>query len=166
MIKKIIAAVLGVWLCFILQSTVFSGIKLGNTVPNLLIILTACFGFMEGEIFGLLVGFSCGALMDVFFSSFNGFYALIFMYLGYLNGKFRNIFYPEDIKLPLGLIICSDVAYGLSCYVFLFLLRGRFDFGFYAGHVIVPEVIATVILSLLAYPIILKVHKAVQPQLH
>ncbi|MBQ8946895.1 MAG: rod shape-determining protein MreD [Lachnospiraceae bacterium] len=166
MIKKIIAAVLGVWLCFILQSTVLSNMNIGNTVPNLLIILTACFGFMEGEMFGLLVGFFCGALMDIFFSTFNGFYALIFMYLGYLNGKFCNIFFPEDIKLPLGLIISTDLLYGLSCYVFLFLLRGRFDFAFYFSHIIFPEVIATVIITLFVYPLILKIHKSIQPQLH
>ncbi|MCR4596662.1 MAG: rod shape-determining protein MreD [Lachnospiraceae bacterium] len=159
--KKVIIAVLMVWLTFILQSSVFSRINIGGIVPNLMIILTACFGFMEGELAGLLVGFGCGMLTDVFFGSFNGFYALIYMYLGYMNGKFCNIFYPEDVKLPLALIISTDLLYGLSCYVFLFLLRGRFEMGFYFGHIIVPEVIVTMIMTLVMYPVILFIHNKV-----
>jgi len=159
--KKVIVAVLMVWIVFILQSSVFSRINIGGIVPNLMIILTACFGFMEGELAGLLVGFGCGMLMDVFFGSFNGFYALIYMYLGYMNGKFCNVFYPEDVKLPLALIISTDLLYGISCYVFLFLLRGRFDMGFYVGHVIAPEIIVTMIMTLLVYPVILFIHNKV-----
>lgn len=159
--KKVIIAVLMVWVTFILQSSVFSRINIGGIVPNLMIILTACFGFMEGELAGLLVGFGCGMLMDVFFGSFNGFYALIYMYLGYMNGKFCNVFYPEDVKLPLALIISTDLLYGLSCYVFLFLLRGRFEMGFYFGHIIIPEVIVTMIMTLIMYPAILFIHNRV-----
>ncbi|MCR5510278.1 MAG: rod shape-determining protein MreD [Lachnospiraceae bacterium] len=157
--KKVIIAVLSVWLMFILQSSVFSRINIGGIVPNMLIIITACFGFMEGDLAGLLVGFFCGMLMDVFYGSFKGFYAMIYMYLGYLNGKFCNIFYPEDVKLPLALIVSTDLLYGLSCYVFLFLLRGRFEIGFYFGHIILPEIIMTIIMTLLVYPVILFVHK-------
>ncbi|MBO4901069.1 MAG: rod shape-determining protein MreD [Lachnospiraceae bacterium] len=157
--KKVIIAAASVWLMFILQSSVFSRINIGGIVPNMLIIITACFGFMEGDLAGLLVGFFCGMLMDVFYGSFKGFYALIYMYLGYLNGKFCNVFYPEDVKLPLALIISTDLLYGLSCYVFLFLLRGRFEIGFYFGHIILPEIIMTIIMTLLVYPIILFIHK-------
>ncbi|MBQ9333866.1 MAG: rod shape-determining protein MreD [Lachnospiraceae bacterium] len=159
--KRVVMAILMVWITFLLQSSVFSRINIGGIVPNLMVILTACFGFMEGELAGLLVGFGCGMLTDVFFGSFNGFYALIYMYLGYMNGKFCNIFYPEDVKLPLALIITTDLLYGLSCYVFLFLLRGRFNMGFYFGHVIVPEVIMTMIMTLIMYPVILLIHNKV-----
>lgn len=159
--KKVIVAVLMVWVTFLLQSSVFSRINIGGIVPNLMVVLTACFGFMEGELAGLLVGFGCGMLMDVFYGSFNGFYALIYMYLGYMNGKFCNVFYPEDVKLPLALIISTDLLYGLSCYVFLFLLRGRFNMGFYFGHIIMPEIIVTMIMTLVMYPVILFIHNKV-----
>ena len=91
-------------------------------------ILTASFGFMRGEKEGLIIGFFCGLLSDVFFWKLFGVYALILMYIGYLNGKFSRIFYPEDIKLPMALIVVSDLSYGIVCYVLMFLLRGRFSF--------------------------------------
>ena len=87
---------------------VFQGLDFGGIVPNLMIVLTASFGFMRGEKTGLLIGFFCGLLVDIFFASVIGFYALLYMYIGYMNGKFAQIFYPQDIKLPVALILCSD----------------------------------------------------------
>lgn len=93
-----------IWICFLLQSTVFQGIAFNGIVPNLLIVLTASFGFMRGEKEGLLIGFFCGLLCDIYFGDVIGFYSLVMMYIGFLNGKFSSGFYPEDIKLPLALI--------------------------------------------------------------
>lgn len=159
MIKKILAGIISVLLVFILQSSVFSALNIGGIVPNLLIILTASWGFMEGERTGLIVGFACGLLMDIFSGPFIGLYAMIFMYIGYANGKLCNLFYPDDIKLPLVLITTSDLAYGISCYIFLYLLRGRLEFGYYLVHIIFPEVIATLLLTFVQYPLTLTVHK-------
>lgn len=154
MVRKIIIAILIIF-CFCLQSTVFQGIAFNGIVPNLLIVLTAALGFMRGEKEGLIVGFFCGLLCDVFFGDVLGFHALVMMYIGYLNGKFSGVFYPEDIKLPLALIIISDISYSMVCYVCLFLLRGRLDFPYYFLHVILPEVVYTTVVTLLLYPLVL-----------
>ena len=130
MLRKISVAVL-ILICFLLQSTVFRSLAFAGIVPNLLIILTSAFGFMRGENEGLIIGFFCGLLCDIFFGDVLGFYALIMMYIGFLNGKFNRVFYPEDIKLPLMLIIISDISYSMICYVLLFLLQGKFNFVFY-----------------------------------
>lgn len=153
--KRGILTTLLIIICFLLQSTVFRYLAFGGIVPNLLIVLTASFGFMRGEKTGLLIGFFCGLLMDIFFGSLIGFYALLYMYIGYMNGKFSTIFYPQDIKLPIVLILGSDLAYGLICYVILFLLRGRFDFRYYAVHIILPEIVYTIAVTLFLYPLIL-----------
>ena len=103
--KRLFVSVLLIISCFLLQTTVFQWLDFGGIVPNLLIILTASFGFMRGERTGLLFGFFCGLLIDIFFASVLGLNAMIYMYIGYANGKFHSIFYPEDIKLPLFLIL-------------------------------------------------------------
>lgn len=153
--KRIITVFLLIWFCFLMQSTVFQWIAFNDIVPNLLIVLTAAFGFMRGEKEGLIIGFFCGLICDVFFGDIIGFYALIMMYIGYLNGKFSGGFYPEDIKLPLALIVVSDLTYCIICYICLFLLRGRLDFPYYFLNVILPEAIYTTIVTLLLYPLIL-----------
>ena len=87
---------------------------------------------------------------------------MIYMYIGYLNGKFNRIFYPEDIKLPLALILCSDLAYGLLCYLLFFLMRGKFHFGYYLLHIILPEAVYTIVVTLLLYPLILWINKRLE----
>ncbi len=156
--RKIVIACM-VLICFVLQSTLMSWISLGNVAPNLLIIITAAYGFMRGKKSGLLVGFFCGLLTDIFFGEVIGFYALIYMYIGYGNGFFNRIFFKDDIKLPLFLIVLSDLFYGITVYILLFLLRGRFEFVYYTMNVILPEVIYTIVLTFIVYPINLKINR-------
>ena len=149
-------------LCFLLQTTFFQGLDFGGIVPNLMIVLTASFGFMRGEKTGLLYGFVCGLLVGIFFANVLGLNAMIYMYIGYANGKFNRIFFPEEIKLPLALILVSDLAYGFSYYVILFLLRSRFHLGFYFLHIILPEMVYTILITLLLYPLILWLNKRLE----
>lgn len=148
-----------VMFCFVLQVTLMQWISLGRVAPNLLIIITSAYGFMRGKKNGLLVGFFCGLLTDIFFGQVIGFYAIIYMYIGYANGMFHRVFFPEDIKLPLFLITVSDLAYGFAVYVLLYLLRGRFELPFYFLHVIVPETVYTIVLTVLFYPMNLKINQ-------
>ena len=161
MARKIILILL-IPFFYILQSTVFPNLFSIGYVPNLLIILTSSYGFMRGEKEGLLIGFFCGLLCDIFDGDVLGFYSLVIMYIGYINGKFSRIFYPEDIKLPIALIIVSDISYGVICYILLFLLRGRFDFSYYLKSVILPEAIYTIVITIFIYPIILKINQLLE----
>ena len=160
--KRLFVSVLLIISCFLLQTTVFQWLDFGGIVPNLLIILTASFGFMRGERTGLLFGFFCGLLIDIFFASVLGLNAMIYMYIGYANGKFHSIFYPEDSKLPLFLILISDLAYGFIYYTILFLMRGRFQIGYYFLHIILPEMVYTILITLLLYPLILWINKKLE----
>ena len=161
MLRKLIVA-LFIIICFVLQRSVFDSLSFAGIIPNLMIILTSSFGFMRGEKEGLVIGFFSGLLNDIFFGSFLGFYALLLMYIGYINGKFSRIFYPEDIKLPLALIVISDLSYGIICYVLTFMLRSRFQFTYYLIHIILPEALYTIVVTLILYPVILRVNERLE----
>ena len=145
--------------CFILQSTVFPAISMGGVVPNIFIIIASTYGFMRDETEGLLAGFFCGILCDVFYGNILGFYALLYMMIGFINGKFSRIFYPEDIKLPMALITLSELSFSTVCYILLFLLNGRFNVLWYFMHLILPELIYTILVTLVLYPVILFVNQ-------
>ena len=145
--------------CFILQCTLFKRLSFGGISSNLLLITTTSLGFMRGEKQGLLAGFVSGLFVDIFFGDVIGLYAMLYMYIGYLNGKFSRIFYPEDIKLPLALITLSDLSYGMVCYIVLFLLRGRLNFPYFFFHIILPETVYTIVMSIILYPILLTIYK-------
>ncbi|MBP5281778.1 MAG: rod shape-determining protein MreD [Lachnospiraceae bacterium] len=150
---------LSILVSFLLQTAVFPAVLPLHVFPNLLIIVTAANGFMKDENVGIIVGFFCGLIYEIFFGEIIGFYALLYMYIGFLNGKFSKVFYPEDIKLPLALITVSDLTLSLVSYVFLFLVWGKVDFPYYFIHVILPELIVTMIATLIFYPVILKMNE-------
>jgi len=160
--RRNIVFTLMVIVCFILQSTLFKSLSFGGISPNLLIIVTSAFGFMRGKKAGLSIGFFCGLLQDIFFGQAIGFYALIYMYIGFTNGIFNRFFYQEDIRMPLALISISDLAYSMICYVLLFLLNAKFNFGYYFKHIIMPEVVYTILITIIIYPVILLIHKSLE----
>lgn len=160
--RRFLVSTLLIIICFVLQTTVFKELAFGGIVPNLLIVLVSSFGFMRGEKTGLIIGFFCGFLADIFFGEVLGFNAMVYMYIGYLNGKFSPIFYPEDIKLPVALILGSDLIFGFVNYVIMFLMRGRFDIKYYFMNIILPEMVYTILITLLLYPLILFINKKLE----
>ncbi|MBC5660212.1 rod shape-determining protein MreD [Anaerosacchariphilus sp. NSJ-68] len=156
--RKAVMAVL-IIITFLLQCTVFQTLALGGISPNLLVILTSSMGFMRGEKEGMAVGFFSGLLTDVFFGKLFGFYTLLYLFLGYGSGLFHMMFYDDDIKLPMTWIALSELVYGLSVYFFMFLMRSRFDFAYYFLHIILPELIYTVVLTLLLYRLIQRLNR-------
>ena len=161
MLRKVIVFFI-ILIGYLLQCTVFQRFSLGGIVPNILMIMTSAFGVRRGKKEGMLIGFGAGILIDIFYGDILGFYALIYMVIGYLNGFFRALFYPEDIKLPLILISGSELLYCFSAYVFLFLLRSKFNFPFYFVHVILPEIVYTILVTLVFYKAILWVNEKLE----
>ncbi|MCI5621447.1 MAG: rod shape-determining protein MreD [Lachnospiraceae bacterium] len=159
--RKILVTII-IIVCFLLQSTVFQTLSFASISPNLLIIVIASFGFMRGSKEGMVIGFFCGLLVDIFFAEYLGFYTLLHMYIGWANGFFKKHFFPDDIALPMVLISCSDLIYNLAIYFFRFLFRSRFSFGYYLIHIMIPEIVYTLLISIVVYFVILKINQRLE----
>ena len=129
--RRKISVILIVVICFLMQSTLFSALSFASISPNLLIVVVSSFGFMRGRKEGMWIGLFCGVLMDIFFGEIPGFYTLLYLLIGYVNGMFRKVFYPDDIKLPMILILGSDFVLNLAIYLLRFLPRKKIHFGYY-----------------------------------
>lgn len=162
--KRKITIALIIAVSFLLQSTVFKALSIGSISPNLLIIVTSSFGFMKGKKEGLWVGFFCGLLEDIFYGRLLGMHAMIYMYIGYTNGYFNHIFYGDDIKLPISLISLSELAYGLGTYAIMFMMRSRFAFPYYLMKIILPELVYTIIMTLVFYRLIYNINRRLEGQ--
>lgn len=160
--RRKIVLVVTIIVCFLLQCTIFKKFSIASISPNLLIVVTASFGFMRGKKEGLFIGFFSGLLMDIMFGSVFGFYALIYMLIGYVNGFFKRIFFPDEVKLPIALIAVSDFFCNLIIYFVLFWFRGRFQFGYYLMHTILPELVYTMIVAIVLYFILLKINQKLE----
>lgn len=157
--RRFIIQLLIILICFLLQTSLFRYLDLADIVPNLLLIPTMSFGMMRGRKEGMLVGFFSGLLLDLFYGAMIGPYALLYMYLGYINGFFHRVYYMEDILLPMLMAGANDLVYNIIVYIFAYLLRNRLDIGFYLIHVILPEMVYTMIMTLFIYKPLVRINR-------
>lgn len=163
-IRRIVVTAVVVLLAYILQCTVFPAVEIAGIKPNLMLIVTASFGFMRGPREGMFVGFVSGLLIDIQYGNMIGFYALIYLVAGYINGLFEQIYFDEEIKLPLFLIAGSDFVYGIAVYFLTFLLKSDFNFLYYMNRIIVPETIYTIAVTLVVYPLLLFINHKLEAE--
>ena len=138
-------------LAFTIQSGVFPLLPFLASTPNLLLILTFSFGFIYGKKAGMWYGLLAGILLDLFYSGPFGFYTLLYINIGYVNGICTKYYYEDYITLPLILSLLNELAYNFYIYVFSFLIRNRLDFFYYFWEIILPETIFTVVATLFLY---------------
>ena len=160
-IRRILTNFILIIISFIMQTTVFRVLDFGDIAPNLLMILTSATAFIKGDREGLLCGFFCGLLVDVFFGTYIGFFALIYMYIGFIVGKFHEIFFSQNLAIPIMFITISDFLFGFVCYILMFLFRTKFNLGYYMINVIIPEMVYTAIISIFYYPLILRINNVI-----
>ena len=149
--KRVLFYLVLLSLAFLLQNNFFAAVKWIDITPNLLLIVVFCFGFIRGRTEGLLIGFFAGLLSDFFFGTNIGFYAFIYMVIGYVNGSLGSIFYTEVLNMPILLCVANDLVFSLYVFVFSFLLKGATNIPYYLTRVVLPEMVYTVLITLLVY---------------
>ncbi len=154
MIKRKIASLFVIILAFLLQTTVFKGLELAGVVPQLMLVATVSYAYLRGRTSGLLIGFLCGLMLDMYGGTVIGLYAFIFMTIGFAVGFCQKFYFTNNLVLPAILIVSGDFVYGIYYYITEFLMRGKLYIGFYMLHVVLPEVIYTGIVGILAYRLI------------
>lgn len=140
--------------CFILQTSILPMILSSDITPNLMIIVTASYGFMFGDRKGMCIGLVCGLLSDIYFGPLIGFEAGVYAVIGYFSGKFQKILYVEDLAFPLSLIAVCDFVYGFLTFVFLFAMRNRLFMRAFLMQRMLPEMVYTLLAALPLYPLL------------
>ena len=140
---------------FTLQTSVFHFFSLANITPNFMLITVMAAGMMRGRKAGIAVGFFSGLLLDIFFGEFLGVYAFIYMMFGFINGFFNHMFYAEEAVFPLAMVAANDLVYGVVIYFFFYMMRSKWNFFLYFKSVILPELVYTLLASLVFYFILL-----------
>ena len=164
--RRTLVAVLEISLCFLLQTILFPNLAIGGIVPNILLILTVSTAYMQGRMKGLYMGLVCGLLTDILCGSLLGLYGIVYMVIGYLNGAAYKIYYRDDYVMPVLLIGVSNFVSGFSVYVFEFLLRGKLHVGYYMRRIIIPEMLYTVLVSIVLYKLLNMIHNKLERWVH
>lgn len=157
--KRVIINLALIIIAFTIQNSIFPLIPFLSASPNLLLILTFSFGFMNGKRAGMLYGVLAGLLLDLFYSGPFGFYTLFYIYAGYINGICTKYYYEDYITLPLVLSVINELAYNMYIYIFRFLIRGRLHLLYYFRELMIPEIIFTVVTTLFIYRLLLYINR-------
>lgn len=140
--------------CFVIQTSVLPMVLPQDITPNLMIIVAVSYGFMFGDRKGMLIGFFCGLLCDIFFGPLIGFQAAVYAVIGFLSGKFQQILYVEDLAFPLSLIAVCDFIYGFLTFVFLFTMQNRLFLKTFLLQRMLPEMVYTLLAAVALYPLL------------
>lgn len=158
-IKRILINMLLLTAAYLLQTSVFPFIPLFASAPNLLIILVFSMGFIYGSMTGMLCGLYAGFLLDMFYEVPFGFFVLIFIYIGFINGFFTNYFYDDYLTLPVVLCIVSELLYNGAVFFLRYLTSGVFNFGYSFVHIFLPELMFGIVITVLMYKLFLKANR-------
>ena len=85
-------------LIYLLQTAVFPAALPLHVFPNLLIIITASKGFMKGENAGMIVGFICGLLYDIFLAVLLAFTRCFSSISVFSTESFPRCFIPRTLS--------------------------------------------------------------------
>lgn len=145
--------------CFLLQTSLFSFLRISGVVPNCLLILVITVAYTKGQIPALFTGFFAGLLLDLCFSETVGFCAILYMVIAFLAGFAHKIYYERDYFVPGVLILSGELVYSFMYYVLFFLLRGKLELHTYFIYTILPRMLYTILISLALYPAFHGIHR-------
>ena len=161
---RIILVGISIIISYVFQTTFSMKMSFGVVSPNIIMILVCGYALLRGKKEGLIVGFFAGMLVDLFFGygEVVGINAFIYMMIGYLIGIFHDIWYLQDILIPVTVVAISDFIYNFIYYIITFLLRNRLDLIHYIKSIIIPEIIYTVFLTVFIYRIMFLINRKLE----
>ncbi len=145
-------------LTYMLQSIVFPSLPLLQTTPNLLLVVTFSIAIFRGHTEGGFTGLGCGLLLDIFSGGIPGYFVLIYALTGYLTGFACQRVVTDVPFIPLIFTVLSEFLYHAYIFLFSFALRGRLYLSGYMQNIVLPELVITMILSVLLYGGLLLFH--------
>lgn len=157
--KRILANISIMILFFVMQISVFPFIPFLSASPNFILLIVFSLSFINGKKEGMLYGLIAGMFMDLFYSMPFGYFILFFTVIAYFNGILSLHFHEDFIWIPLLMCFLNMILYNLYIYVFVFLIRAKFDISYYFSNIMLPEVIITLVLTLFIYRLLLAYNK-------
>ncbi|MBR5659536.1 MAG: rod shape-determining protein MreD [Lachnospiraceae bacterium] len=149
--KRILLQSLLMGILIILQVSILNRIPYLNTSPNLILIYTFSAGLLRGSVNGMFTGFFGGLIMDIILGQYIGFSSLIYIVIGFLTGLTYQRLTTDVPLVPILIAFFSELIYHLYIFIFRFLVRNRLNFGSYFKNIIFPEIIFTVVVSIILF---------------
>lgn len=156
---RILLTTLVVILNFILQTTLYPKLAIQGIFPNTALILVTSYALLRGRKEGALMGAGAGLLMDVFYSTYIGFYTVVFLLIGLLFGRSQQDFYRENYVLPMLFCAISTCLFEAALYITGFFFRGEGNLLYFLFRILLPEIVYTAIITVPYYRILFGINE-------
>jgi len=150
-IVRFIIIIFELILCYVFQSSVCSVLTLNDAIPDLLMIIVVAVAYIKGCNEGIIYGFFAGFILDLTFGTHLGYFALIYLFCGFLTGLFHKFYRKDDNTTPLLLVAASVFLSQSIFFVTEFLVKGRLTYHYYFTDIILPKMIYTVLVAAVLY---------------
>jgi rod shape-determining protein MreD len=148
----------------LLQSTVFSQLRLLGVRPELLYLVTILIALQEGPNEGAIVGFTCGLAQDMLLDQPKGITALTLTLLGYAVGMARQYIVSPSPLVPT-IVVAIGTAVGVGFYEIVTFLLGQFDAGVtYAVKVALLTALYNAVLTPILSPLLRRIIEGSRPR--
>jgi len=128
-VRRTVTLALIILTALLLQSTVFSGVRLVGVRPQLIYLVTILIAMLEGPRSGAVAGFVGGMAEDILLNHpGKGATALTLTLLGYSIGMFRQYIVTPSPWLP-AMLVAGGTAAGIFFYGIILFLIGQLDTG-------------------------------------
>ena len=162
--RRLIAVLAIIVTAVLLQSTVFSQLRLLGVRPELLYLVTILIALNEGPSEGAVVGFTCGLAQDMFLDQPMGITALTLTLLGYAVGMARQYIVSPSPLVPT-IVVAVATALGVGFYEIVTYLLGQFDAGFtYAVKVALLTAAYNAVLTPILSPLLRRIVEGSRPR--
>jgi rod shape-determining protein MreD len=149
----------------LLQSTVFSQIKLLGVRPELLYVVTILMAILEGPSEGAVIGFAGGMAQDFLLDQPKGITALTLTLLGYTVGLARQYIVSPSPLLPTVLVAVGTFG-GVIFYETVSFLLGQLndDPLLFLLRVAFLSALYSAVLTPLVYPVLRRIFERSRPR--
>jgi rod shape-determining protein MreD len=138
----------------VLQLAGFSTLHVFGAEPNIVPLIVGCVGLLGGSVYGAVVGFSCGLLIDLALGQPLGASSLVLTAVGYAVGRYEEVRDPAHglLPIPIGAAATAGYVIGFAALSFMLQVRGPVSVS------VIREMLITILLNallaLLIFPII------------
>ncbi len=156
---RIIITIIELFVCLLLQTSVFSYFQISGVVPDILLILIVSLAYYKGQNQAIIVGFFAGFLLDIVSAGTIGITSVIYMTIAYVSGFAHKLYAKQDFIIPNVLIGVGELFYTFACYLTGFFLMGNLNIGLLFFNTMMPRTVYTFLTGLFLYPLFHIIHR-------
>lgn len=155
---------IGIYICliilfiiiYLLQANFFSWFNLAGVRPNLFVILALTIGLFAGKRTGIIFGMFIGICLDFFIGKSIGISAIMLGSIGFLGGYLDKSFSKDSRITMITMIFFATFIYEIGINILNFLINDTNISVFYIIRTLGIELIFNSIITIIIYPLIMK----------